>query len=167
MGVYVQARNRIHNFTRKAAEGLGTYVRRRSVDLTERALRDGLIQPDDVEDVAEKGYHAWGGALEDTRSREELRWDIAYAMAVHGFPRWLIGRLMASSALDQNIHRIARFLRRVRSGVVEDPRHRRAGWAPQRSVAVVDELQSRRVPDRAGDLAEPQRLTVHRCSQDG
>ena len=33
------------------------------VDLTERALRDGFIGPDDVEDVAQKGYHLWGGSL--------------------------------------------------------------------------------------------------------
>ena len=33
------------------------------VDLTERALRDGHIVPDDVEDVAQKGYHLWGGSL--------------------------------------------------------------------------------------------------------
>jgi radical SAM superfamily enzyme YgiQ (UPF0313 family) len=31
------------------------------VDLTERALRDGHIGPDDVEDIAQKGYHVWGG----------------------------------------------------------------------------------------------------------
>ena len=56
------------------------------VDLTERALRDGYITADDVEDVAQKGYHLWGGALLPSRTPEELRWDVAYTMAVHGVP---------------------------------------------------------------------------------
>ena len=63
------------------------------VDLTERALRDGYITTADVEDVAEKGYHLWGGALLPSRTAEELRWDVAYAMAVHGMPTGLIRRL--------------------------------------------------------------------------
>jgi radical SAM superfamily enzyme YgiQ (UPF0313 family) len=84
------------------------------VDLTERALRDGFIQPDEVEDVAEKGYHLWGISLVNTRPPEQLRWDIAYAMAVHGFPRSFIFRLIDSQRFMKDIYRWARLLRGVR-----------------------------------------------------
>ena len=61
------------------------------VDLTDRALRDGHIGPDDVEDVAQKGYHLWGGSLLAARARpSSSRWDIAYTMAVYRFPHWLV-----------------------------------------------------------------------------
>src|SRR5262245_45327887 len=83
------------------------------VDLTEWALRDGHIGPDDVEDVAQKGYHLWGGNLMSERSPENLKWDIAYTMAVHGFPKRVIKRLIRSSAFLPNVHRIAQALRRV------------------------------------------------------
>src|SRR5262249_16597466 len=66
------------------------------VDLTERALRDGFIKRDDVEDVAQKGYHLWGRTLLGSRAAEDLYWDVAYAMAIHGVPRALVFRLMES-----------------------------------------------------------------------
>lgn len=84
------------------------------VDLTERALRDGYIRPDDVEDVAEKGYHLWGGALLPSRTPEELRWDIAYTFAVHGVPRAVIFKLLDSPAFTRNVHRFARLARQLR-----------------------------------------------------
>jgi len=85
------------------------------VDLTERALRDGFIGPDDVEDVAEKGYHLWGGALLPSRSSDELRWDVAYSLAVHGVPRALVTRLLDSPAFARNIRRFARLTRQLRA----------------------------------------------------
>jgi radical SAM superfamily enzyme YgiQ (UPF0313 family) len=84
------------------------------VDLTERALRDGYITDTDVEDVAQKGYHLWGGALLPSRSPDELRWDVAYAMAVHGVPTRLIRRLMASPRYDRWLPRLADLTRRGR-----------------------------------------------------
>lgn len=82
------------------------------VDLTERALRDGYITATDVEDVAQKGYHLWGGALLPSRTTEELRWDVAYAMAVHGMPTTLIKRLLASPRYDRWLPRLAQLTRR-------------------------------------------------------
>jgi hypothetical protein len=84
------------------------------VDLTERALCDGFIRPEDVEHVAEKGYHLWGGALLSNRSPDQLFWDVAYAMALHGFPRALIFRLMDSELLRKHVYQFARVMRRVR-----------------------------------------------------
>jgi radical SAM superfamily enzyme YgiQ (UPF0313 family) len=84
------------------------------VDLTERALKDGFIGREDVEDIAQKGYHLWGISLEMARAPEQLRWDIAYSMAVHGFPRALILRLVDSPAFTKNIHFFARIMRQVR-----------------------------------------------------
>jgi anaerobic magnesium-protoporphyrin IX monomethyl ester cyclase len=84
------------------------------VDLTVRALRDGLIRPEDVEDVAEKGYHLWGGALLESRTPEELRWDIVYALAVHGVPKKILINLSSSSLLSNNIQRFAQLARQIR-----------------------------------------------------
>ena len=81
------------------------------VDLTARALRDGLIRPEDVEDVAQTGYHLWGGSLTDARSAEQLRWDIAYTLAAHGVPGWLIHRLLDSPLYDRHAQRFARLAR--------------------------------------------------------
>ena len=85
------------------------------VDLTERALRDGFIGPDDVEDVAQKGYHLWGGALLPSRTPDELRWDVAYSLAVHGVPRALVTRLLDSPAYAHNIRRFAGLARQLRA----------------------------------------------------
>jgi len=38
----------------------------------------------------QKGYSLWGGSLVDSGSPENLKWDIAYTMAVHGVPPSLI-----------------------------------------------------------------------------
>jgi radical SAM superfamily enzyme YgiQ (UPF0313 family) len=84
------------------------------VDLTERALRDGHITPADVEDVAQKGYHLWGGALLPSRTTAELRWDVAYAMAVHGVPTRMIRRLIASPRYEQWLPRLAQLTRQGR-----------------------------------------------------
>lgn len=84
------------------------------VDLTERALRDGHITVEDVEDVAEKGYHLWGGALLPSRTPEELRWDVAYAMAVHGLPTGAIRAMLASPHYDRWLPRLAQLTRRLR-----------------------------------------------------
>jgi anaerobic magnesium-protoporphyrin IX monomethyl ester cyclase len=83
------------------------------VDLTERALRDGHIVAADVEDVAQKGYHLWGGSLMDERSPENLKWDIAYTMAVLGVPKAAILRVIRSRAFLPNIRRIAGGIRRL------------------------------------------------------
>lgn len=84
------------------------------VDLTERALRDGHIAADDVEDVAQKGYHLWGGSLQDSRSRESLRWDVAYTMAVHGMPGEVIKRLLASPRFERWLPKLAQIIRQGR-----------------------------------------------------
>jgi radical SAM superfamily enzyme YgiQ (UPF0313 family) len=84
------------------------------VDLTERALRDGFIRPEDTEDRAEKGYHLWGGSLVETRTPENLAWDIAYELTVHGMPRAFIHRMMRSGTFRRNLHTAARLARRVR-----------------------------------------------------
>lgn len=81
------------------------------VDLTGRALRDGLITPEDIEDVAEKGYHLWGGSLMAARSPEQLRWDATYTMAVHGVPRAVIHWLLDHSFFMRHIDRFAQFAR--------------------------------------------------------
>lgn len=83
------------------------------VDLTERALRDGYITRDDVEDRAEKGYHLWGGALTPMRSPDSLYWDVLYTMAAHGFPRWLVMRLTQGSFARRHVRQLARLMRRV------------------------------------------------------
>ncbi len=84
------------------------------VDLTERALRDGYIKPEEVEDVAQKGYELWGGSLFDSRSPESLTWDIAYEMAVRGVPRAVIHRLIRSGAIRRNLRPFARLMRGAR-----------------------------------------------------
>ncbi len=83
------------------------------VDLTLRALRDGYIGPDDVEDVAQKGYHLWGGTLMSQRGPENLRWDIAYTMAALGVPKAVVMRVIHSKAFGPNVHRIAVVVRRL------------------------------------------------------
>jgi len=70
-------------------------------------LRDGLIQPSDVEHVAQKGYSLWGKSLRDARKPAELYWDVLYAMAVHGFPRLLIHRLARTAFFRKNIYAFA------------------------------------------------------------
>jgi anaerobic magnesium-protoporphyrin IX monomethyl ester cyclase len=84
------------------------------VDLTERALRDGFIRTEDVEDVAEKGYHLWGGSLVTTRTPENLTWDIAYQLAVHGVPRGVIHRLIRSGTFRRNLQTVTRMVRSLR-----------------------------------------------------
>ena len=100
------------------------------VDLTTRALADGHIGPDEVEQISEKGYHLWGGTLVSTRSREDLGWDVAYCMAVFGVPVPVIKRLLRSPAYYRRIKDIAWFLRQVRTVRasklrVQDALHRR------------------------------------------
>lgn len=84
------------------------------VDLTERALRDGFIKPDDVEDVAQKGYHLWGGSLVTTRAPENLRWDIAYTMAVHGVPERVVLEVTRSRYFRRNIIGFTKAMQRLR-----------------------------------------------------
>jgi hypothetical protein len=83
------------------------------VELTEWALRDGLIGPNDVEDVAQKGYHLWGGHLMSERSPENLKWDVAYTMAAHGVPKAAILRLIRSRFFIPNIQRFAAAMRQL------------------------------------------------------
>lgn len=84
-----------------------------AVALTDRALSDGHIKVEDVEDVAEKGYRLYGGSLINGRSPEDLRWDVAYTMAVHGFPRWFVHRLLRSELLPRHIYRFVNMMRFV------------------------------------------------------
>ncbi len=87
------------------------------VDLTERALKDGHIAADDVEDVAQKGYHFYGGALMNVRTPEQLRWDVAYTFAVHGVPRAVIHRLLDSMLFMRRIDMFAQMARALRATV--------------------------------------------------
>lgn len=84
------------------------------VDLTERALRDGYITPEDIEHVAQKGYRLYGGHLMNDRDEAELYWDVAYGMAVHGVPAPLIRRLMDTEFYSRHIRGLTRQMRRVR-----------------------------------------------------
>jgi hypothetical protein len=84
------------------------------VDLTNWALRDALISRDDVEDVAQKGYLLWGGTLVNTRSPENLKWDVAYTMAVHGIPKSAILRFVRSRSSLRHVYRAASMMRRLR-----------------------------------------------------
>jgi hypothetical protein len=85
------------------------------VDLTARALKDGLIGPADIEDVAEKGYHLWGGSLMGHRQPDQLRWDVTYTMAVHGVPSKVIHWLLDSPIFMQSIGRFAQIARRMQA----------------------------------------------------
>lgn len=85
------------------------------VELTDRALRDGLIRREDVEDVAEKGYHLWGGALMATRLPEQVRWDIAYTLAVHGVPRVIVHRLLEGRLFMRHLQHFARLARNMQA----------------------------------------------------
>jgi hypothetical protein len=85
------------------------------VDLTERALRDAFIRPDEVESVAQKGYHVWGISLESARTPEQLRWDVAYTLAGHGVPAALVHRLLDSPAFVRHIETFANLTRRLRA----------------------------------------------------
>jgi anaerobic magnesium-protoporphyrin IX monomethyl ester cyclase len=85
------------------------------VDLTEWALRDGFIRREDVEDIAQKGYQLYGISLVDSRSPEQLRWDVAYSMAVHGFPRHFIHRMLEKPSFNREVYRWAAWMRRIRS----------------------------------------------------
>lgn len=84
------------------------------VDLTERALKDGLIRPEDVEDVAQKGYHLYGGHLLSSRTDEQLYWDVAFGMAVHGVPKSVILPLIETDYYRRNIRSLAQQVRRLR-----------------------------------------------------
>lgn len=85
------------------------------VELTDRSLADGHIVPDDIEDVAQKGYHLWGGSLTDVRLPDQLKWDIAYTFAVHGVPQPVISRLLDSPFFVKHIARFAQIARGLRA----------------------------------------------------
>jgi hypothetical protein len=93
------------------------------VGLTERALRDGHIVPDDVEHLAQKGYDAWGGApFDDQRRPEALRWDIANGLASRGAPPGLIVRLLSTGFFERNIRRFAWAMSKV--ALATEAKHR-------------------------------------------
>ncbi len=85
------------------------------VELTTRALRDGHIKAEDVEHLAQKGYELWGGTLSPLRSIEDLRWDVAYMMAVYRFPRWLVEAMVRRPVFRRHIHRAAEGMRHLRT----------------------------------------------------
>ena len=85
------------------------------VELTDRALRDGHIAPDEVEDVAEKGYVLWGGTLSPVRSLEALRWDVAYMMVVYRFPYRLVRWLVEMRLYRRRTDLAAAFMRKLRA----------------------------------------------------
>jgi hypothetical protein len=85
------------------------------VELTDRALRDGHITPEDVEDVAQKGYVLWAGTLSPLRSLEALRWDVAYMMLVYRFPYRLVRKLVDLPQFRRRIDRAAGLMRGLRS----------------------------------------------------
>jgi len=84
------------------------------VDLTARAVRDGWITREDVEDVAEKGYLLYGGAFSPLRSPAELRWDVSYMMAVYRCPRRIVWWLLDSPLLMTHLVLAIRFLKWLR-----------------------------------------------------
>ena len=84
------------------------------VDLTNWALRDGLVKREDVEDIAQKGYLLWGGTLVNTRTPENLKWDVAYTMAVHGIPKSVIMRFVRSKRTEAHVYRAASMMRALR-----------------------------------------------------
>jgi len=49
--------------------------------LTDRALRDGVIRPEDVESVAQKGYDVWCESLRLKQPAADMRWDVLYFLA--------------------------------------------------------------------------------------
>ncbi|HLK11727.1 MAG TPA: radical SAM protein [Candidatus Binatia bacterium] len=83
------------------------------VELTERALAAGYIKREEVEDVAQKGYHLWGGSLVSSRAPENLRWDVAYTMAVHGVPERMALRVTRTRFFRRHLHRFVRAMRGV------------------------------------------------------
>jgi len=85
------------------------------VELTDRALRDQHIKPEDVEDVAQKGYVLWGGTLSPLRSLEALRWDVAYMMLVYRFPHALVRRLVDLPLFRRRANRAAGLMRGLRT----------------------------------------------------
>ena len=118
------------------------------VDLTDRALHDGLIQPEDIEDVAQKGYHLWGGALTAQRAPEQLRWDVAYTMAVHGVPRAVLHRLLDGRLFMQHLQRFARVARRMQATARWKDRVVDAAFGRPSFLQLLIENTNR---DRAGD----------------
>lgn len=85
------------------------------VELTDKALADGYIRTEDIEDTAQKGYHLWGGSLTDVRLPEQLKWDIAYTFAVHGVPKSIINHLLDSPRFITHIRRFAQLARGLRA----------------------------------------------------
>jgi len=85
------------------------------VELTERAIRDGHITADQTEDQAEKGYELWSGTLSPVRPPADLRWDVAYTMAVYRFPAGLVHRFLDSQTFTRRVHLAAGFMRKLRS----------------------------------------------------
>jgi hypothetical protein len=85
------------------------------VELTDRCLRDGHIQPDDLEDIAQKGYVLWGGTLSPLRSMESLRWDVAYMMLVYRFPYPLVRKLVDLPLFRTRANRAAGLMRGLRT----------------------------------------------------
>lgn len=84
------------------------------VALTQRALRDGFIKPEDLEQVAQKGYHLYGGHLMSDRTEHELFWDVAFGLAVHGFPKAFITSLIKTDYFRNNVRGFAHQMRRIR-----------------------------------------------------
>ena len=66
-------------------------------------------------DSAEKGYELWSGTLSPVRPPQDLRWDVAYTMAVYRFPRGLVHKLLDSPLFARRVHLAAGFMRKLRS----------------------------------------------------
>jgi len=80
--------------------------------ITERALRDGKIRPEDVENVAERGYDVWCASLHLNQPRSDMRWDVLYFLAKKKrVSKPFLMRLVRSSFFARHIKGITRILR--------------------------------------------------------
>ena len=80
--------------------------------LTERALRDGKIRPEDVESVAQKGYELWCESLRLKQAPENMRWDALYFLAKKKrLSKPFLMKLANSKFFAKHIRGITRVLR--------------------------------------------------------
>ena len=80
--------------------------------ITEQALHDGKIRPEQVETVAERGYDVWCASLQLNQPLSDMRWDVLYFLAKKKrTSRQLLMRLARSKFFARHIKGITRVLR--------------------------------------------------------
>ncbi len=80
--------------------------------LTERALADGKIRPEDVESVSQKGYEFWCESLRLNQTVEGMRWDALYFLAKKKqLSKPFLMKLARSKFFAKHIRGITRVLR--------------------------------------------------------